>query len=176
MVSVKVGSKIRQLMSVFFLLAFIWVVEPLLLGTFAGWLSLRAEGSVHYWVEHPWRVFWLTFPLVLIGWVLGIFGFEAVGHSLIGISGALSLLSAIQGIRSVWHRSHQRAILIVSVVWGLSIIKGVIEASNQPDYLPAQVINLLGGLLSGPIWILAALVAEYASSRLSGREEYSPSM
>lgn len=157
-------------MSVFALLALIWVIEPPLLGAFAGWLSIRPEAPVRYWAENPWRAFWQTFPLVLIGWVLRDFGFLITGLTLIGIPGAIALLSAIQGLRSAWHRSRKRAILILAVVWGLLSLKGIIEALYQEGNPPVQIVNLVGGILSGPMWILAALVAEYVNRRFSVRE------
>lgn len=157
-------------MSVFALLALIWVIEPPLLGAFAGWLSTRAEAPVRYWAENPWRVFWATFPLVLIGWVLRDFGFLMTGLTLIGVPGALALLSAIQGLRSAWHRSRKRAIVILAVVWGLLIIEALVEALFQEEILPVHKVKLLGGMLSGPMWILAALVAEYVNRRFSVRE------
>ncbi|GEM_PF-4016016 len=69
-----------------------------LYGACAGWLSVRKARPLRFWADHPWYVFWLSFPFVLFGALLLPSGFSIVGLTLIGLSGVFALLSAIQGI------------------------------------------------------------------------------
>lgn len=137
-----------------------------LYGACAGWLSLREERPLRVWAEHPWQVFWLSFPFVLFGALLLLLEFSITGITLIAISGVFALLSAIHGLCVVWRRSRKKAVVILGSVWILLIISAVSEAWHLDWNQPVQISKVAGELLAVPFWVLAAWVDEYVSDRL----------
>ena len=152
------------------------IIAPALFGACPGWLSLRKEAPLCIWTEHPWWVFWATFPFVPIGSVLFLSGFAITGITLMGFTGPPSLLSAIHGLRVSWSRSHSRSLFMLTIVWILLIVNALIKASLQEGDLPVQITYLAGGFLSVPFWVLSAIIAKYVSRRLTERQKKSGSI
>src|SRR6516165_11718888 len=83
----------------------------LVLGSIA-WLSSSSSRVARTWAEHPWRVYWLALLVGILGLTLIGSGFRWVGSLLSAVGLVVVIVSAAQGLRVTWHRSHGRAVLI----------------------------------------------------------------
>lgn len=144
----------------------LFTIAALLYGACAAWLSSREERPLRFWAEHPWPLFWLSFPFVLFGALLLLLEFSIVGITLIGLSGVFVLLSAIHGLCVAWHKSRRRTVVILGSVWILLIINAANEAWHLEQNPSPQISKVVAGLLAVPFWVLAAWVDQYVSDRL----------
>ncbi len=139
-------------------------VIALVLGICTGWLSSLTPKPFRYWARHPWIVFWSCGLLVT-----GILLVPArVSLPLPPIVAALPLgvifcLSAVQGLRVTWYRSHWKAALIIVLSFMIDVLRLV---SSSPSFFEEK---LYFGLLNNPAWVLAAYIAHYISRRLETR-------
>lgn len=87
-------------------------------------MSVRAPaGVLDIWATHPWRFFWGSLGVFFLGaFVLtgtvavvreagDVFGWVVYGGSAAVVG--VAWLSAVQGLRTAWHRSRVKAVVIV---------------------------------------------------------------
>ena len=149
------------------LLIVFWIIALILIAAFAGWLSLRNAKEFRYWSQHPWRVFWISYlPFLISAFLLNISGLRILGYFLLTCSILVIYMSAIQGLRVTWQRSHKRAVIILALVWALLVLQAVVKPQRARD-LPELIGDIAGGVLSVPLFVFMAWFAEYVVRRLT---------
>ena len=140
------------------------------------WLTSLQLKPFRYWASHPWAVFWASWPVMIVSFV--IMAFVEFLRPFWWVVSLLSLavwsLSAVQGLRLTWNRSRRKAVLIVLGSLAFALPASIINGPAIPDQDLLQFLLISLGTVFGIFgwWVLMALASEYLARRLSARLQH----
>lgn len=133
-----------------------------------GWVAASDQMPWRAWSQHPWAVFWLSFPPALVGLALYGSGLPLMGTLFLVGGGLPMAISAIQGLRVTWQRSRKRGLLIIGAVVAVGVINGARKLSEIGDWGQLE-FELFVSLLSAGVYLVTTEVADSFAQQLRAR-------
>src|SRR5689334_9644144 len=105
-------------------------------------MSHEARVSIfQHWAIHPWRGWWASYGLLILGAGLYALGLEKTALVPMGIGFILWNLSLVQGLRVTWRKSRWKTALIVSLLFVAALSNPIEKAVSTGDMATPRPAN-----------------------------------
>lgn len=141
----------------------------LMLALAAARLSSSSLPILHYWSKHPWRIFWSSLLIVVIGMILLNVGASWTAWFFLICGFLIMYISVIQGLKSTYGRSPRRAALVVLAALAMGFANPIRRFAESRDThaLDTDAFTVIVGIL---FWILLTFVALRSEKRIIAQQ------
>jgi hypothetical protein len=115
---------------------------------------------LRHWVLHPWRGWFASYGLMMLGVGLYTLHLEKTALAFIGAFFIFWSASFVQGLRVTWRKAHWKAMLIVLLLFAAILASAIQKARATGDFATLDS-TIIGYLIVFTVYVFAAVITEY---------------